>query len=176
MRYEPFSEDSELIGHAVLAFVQCINAENIRPYLEKYQLTQIDPHNWYPTRLFCAVLSDMAESGNAMFDFVSIGMKLADLIPDPPGDTFHEKILHYGKQQSTTYRGSDVGFSKAEIVDDKHVKITYRREGPDDLLYGFLYGFATRWLEGQYPIVEYDPNVPRRDLGGEVTIIHVTWE
>jgi hypothetical protein len=175
MRYEPFSEDSEVIGIAVLAFIRCVNAENIKPYLEKYNLTQIDPHTWYPTKLFCAVLSDMADAGGAMFDFVSIGMKLAELVPDMPGATFTEKILQYGIEGATN-RGSDTGYTKVEVVDHKHVKITQRQPSPDDLLYGVLYGYAKRYLAGKRFTVKYDENVPRRDQGGDVTIIHVTWD
>jgi hypothetical protein len=176
MRYEPFSEDCEILGQVMLSLVMCVNAENIKPYLEKYNLTQIDPRKWYPARLMSAILSDMADAGGVMFDFVSIGMKLADLTPEPPGDTFTEKILVWKEQDNKTSRGSDTGYSTTEMVGDKHLKIVNRRSSPDDLLYGYLYGFARRFLKGTRFMVKYDESVPRRENGGDVTIIHVTWD
>ncbi len=175
MRYEPFSEDCEILGQAVLALIRCVNAENIKPYLEKHNLTQIDPKKWYSARLMTSIMSDMSEAGGAMFDFVSIGMKMAELIPDTPGESFAEKFQH-SDLQNVSYRGSDIGYANSEMVGENHMKVTHRRPAPDDFLYGFLYGYAKRCLAGRRFTVKYDEEIPRRDEGGDVTIIHIAWD
>ena len=74
-------------------------------------------------------------------------------------------------------RGTDPGEVRCEVVDDHYVKITLRVVTPDDLWYGIFYGYVRRFArKGQQFTVRYDPDVPRRDNGGSVTILHITWE
>ena len=74
-------------------------------------------------------------------------------------------------------RGSDYGSCKAEKVGDKHVKVTLRAATPDDIWYGVFYGFVRRFApKGVHFTVKYDSDIPRRENGGEFTIIHITWE
>jgi hypothetical protein len=47
---------------------------------------------------------------------------------------------------------------------------------PDSYNYGILYGFAQRYLHGRHFTVYFDPELPRREMGGASTVIHVVWE
>jgi hypothetical protein len=74
------------------------------------------------------------------------------------------------------YRGTDIGEVRAERVDDTHVRIIIRSFEPDNLWYGNMHGLMRRFARGSRWTVYFDPDVPRREQGGEVTIIHVRWE
>jgi hypothetical protein len=84
-KYQAFDPNSEAIGSSLLGFIQCIRSKDIGPYLEKHGLTNIDPNGWYPVQTWLDVLSDLAEErpGQVMFDFVSVGMAVAAVIPLP---------------------------------------------------------------------------------------------
>jgi hypothetical protein len=59
-KYQAFDPDSEVIGQSMLSLIQCINQEDIQPYLEKRNLTHIQPDKWYPVQDGLDVLNDIS--------------------------------------------------------------------------------------------------------------------
>jgi hypothetical protein len=179
VKYQAFSEDTEVIGQNVTAFIECSNRDAILPHLEKHGLDKIQPDKWYPLQDFLDVINDMMAAGGTTGDLVSIGMKMAETAVFPP--EFDEMPLtEIMRDWNTAYelnnRGSDIGGFKVEIISDTHVKVTYRIPYPDDYNYGVFFGTAKRFLpEGTDFIVEYDADTPRRDDGGEETVVHIIW-
>ncbi len=179
-RYTSFDPNVEIIGRNVLGFIKSANRDNILPILEKHDLAEIDPEKWYPLQNFLDVLSDLSEQGDAMFDFVSIGIKNAETVVFPPefeGLSFDETLALTSEMSKTLHRNGDAGYITVEKVSEKRVKYTLKMPYPDDYVYGELYGMARRFLPpGTHFVMTYDDDIPRREHGGEVTIIHLTWE
>jgi hypothetical protein len=73
-------------------------------------------------------------------------------------------------------RGTDPGEVKWDVINDHHVRLTVRVPFPDDEWYGVCYGYMRRFAPpGTQFTIYYDDAIPRCDLGGEVTVIHVEW-
>lgn len=182
-KYEAFGPDAEVLGQNVLAFVECTNSDNIRPFLERHGLDEIDPERWYPMQDFLDVLNDMENEvgGAAALDFVSIGLQLIETAVFPPEVdelSLEEIMLGWNESYQLNNRGAHIGDFDTELVVDKHLKITTRIPYPDDYNYGVFYGAAKRWLPENTPFtVYYDEEAPRRDIdGSQSTIVHIEWE
>jgi len=176
-----FSEDHVIPGQLMVDFKNAVNADEIMPYFEKHGLSTIDPAHWYPMQDLLDIYNDMAATKDGtMFDFVDIGMKTAEQAIVPPEfASLPLAVILQGSVQvfPLNNRGSDIGEVSVEMVNDKHAKITMRVPQPDDLWYGVYYGYTKRFSPpGTRFTVFYDKDIPHRDLGGEKTIIHITWE
>jgi len=182
-KYQAFDPNTEVNGYSMLGFIQCLRKEEIRPYLEMRGLDNIDPEGWYPLQSWLDVLSDLAEKrpGQSMFDFVAVGMKVLEMTHFPPGfETLSlPKMLAAGNEAyaKVQHRGGDAGEVVLEVIDPHHCVQKVRAPYPDDFWYGIFYGFCRRYLPpGTHFTVYYDENMPRREQGGEQTLIHITWE
>jgi hypothetical protein len=176
-----FSADHEVPGQILIDLANAAGSEEIKPYFEKHGMAQIDPKVWYPQQTLLDIYNDMADTKtDNMFDFVGIGMTEAKLAIVPVQfDTMPLIDILKGVEIvfNLNNRGTDPGNLHCEVVTDKHVKIIMRVTTPDDIWYGIFYGFVRRFIpNGTHFTVSYDPDVTRRDNGGDVTIIHIKWE
>jgi hypothetical protein len=74
------------------------------------------------------------------------------------------------------HRG-DTGEERVEKLGDQHMRLTMRTPYPDDLPYGVVWGMARRFLpEGTQFLIKYDETEPHRDLGGEYTVLDISWK
>jgi hypothetical protein len=175
-----FSQDHQVPGQILIDLAHAIGSDEIMPYYKKHGLTNIDPKAWYPQQTLLDIYNEMEDSeSGSMFDFVSIGMKEAQqaIVPDHFKSLPLLSILQgVGAVFKLNNRGTDIGEIKCETVTDTHVKIILRVPAPDDLWYGIFYGFVQRFIpKGTHFTVYFDKDIPRRDQGGAVTIIHITW-
>jgi len=163
-KYKAFDPKSEVIGQSMLGFIQCIRHEEIAPFLTVHGLDDIKPDRWYPLQKWLDVLSSLAADrpGQAMFDFVAAGMKVAEL-------------MMLGEIYQGAHRG-DVGETTLEVVSVNHIKVINRVPYPDDFMYGANYGAARRFIKDKRFTVYYDEKEPRREQGGQRTVVHITWE
>lgn len=177
-RYE-CEPSCEIIGQNVLAFVDNLQSEDIQPFLAKHNLETVEPDKWYPLQAWLDVLNDIQKEGNTIDDFVGIGMAIAEKAPLPPevaNMNLEQFLSILDVSYQMQHRGGNVGKITAEKVGDKHMKVTVDVVYPDNLEYGTAYGFARRFLPpGTHFIIKYDDTIKRKDEGGEVTIIHITW-
>lgn len=114
-----------------------------------------------------------------MFDFVSVGMKAAEITPWPPELEqlpFDQAIAAINDAFMTQLHRGDIGNVQSELIEDTHLKIIFRTPYPDDLMYGAAYQHARHFLPSEANFtVTYDENELRCDMGGEVTIVHIKW-
>ncbi len=179
--YQSFEPTVEVSGRPMLGFIQGIGQQTIQPYLEKHKVTDINPTEWYPLQKWLDVLSDLAKErpGMQTVNFVSIGMKIAEVIQFPPGFEelpFEQKILGIADNYQRDHRQGDAGEQIGEIVEDHHIKLTVRTPYPDDVWYGVYYGACRRFCPpGVQYTVEYDKHELRLEQGGKATIVHILW-
>jgi len=182
-RYVTFDPKAEVNGYSMLGFIQCLRKEEIRPYLMKHGLAEIDPAGWYPVQAWLDVMSDLAEDRpkQALFDFVAAGMKVAETtrFPSEFNSLPLPKIFEIGNEnyRAVQHRGGDAGEIILEIVRSTHLIQKLRTPYPDDVWYGLFHGICRRFLPpGIRFALHYDEDTLRRDQGGEWTLIHITWE
>lgn len=181
MEYKAFDPETKVLGKVMMAFINCMNADDIKPILVEKGLSEIDPQGWYPQQLWLDVLNALGDKdGTAvMYDFVSIGMKVGELAPYPPGyedASYIEAVSLHDKLYQNSHQGGYPGKYEVEQLGERHVQVTTHLPYPDDMIYGSLYAEAQRFLpEGSHPIVQYDPDHVRRDQGGEKTVFQITW-
>lgn len=167
----------ELNGQTTLALLQNINQDATRPYLAQHGLDNIDPEAWYPVQSILDVLNDVATEGNPMSHFVAIGIKAAELGDLPPNITFEKFIQMYGEVFLQRHRNGDPGTIESFAVGPNHMQVNCDVVYPDHVMYGLIFGYARRILsDDRHYTVFYDEEITPRDLGGEQTIIHITWE
>jgi len=179
-QYTSFDPDTKVIGALLEAFFHCAQQDEIQPYLRTHDLTDVQPEEWYLLQPWLDVMSEIRTSANnAMFNFVSIGMEVAERIQLPPewdDIPFEEVLLALDEAHRSGHQG-DAGGYEAEVVEERHVVMRSQTPYPDDFVYGFIYGLARRLLpEGSQYTVYYDPDILRREESGEATVLHVTYK
>ena len=177
--YKSFDPATEVIGQNLLAFIQNVQQENIKPLLEKHGLAQINPEAWYPLQKWLTLLSELSEESDAMFNMVAIGTAISETAVLPPEVeqlTFVQIMFGINDFYQMQHRAGDAGEIITEQINDTHIKLTVRVPYPDDLEYGTAYGFARRFLPAHASFtVYYQQDHKHHDAGGENTIIHIEW-
>jgi hypothetical protein len=175
-----FSADSEILGQTMLDLASAIGSENFLPIFEKHGMGDIDPDRWYPIPELLLAIDEVSQRAGSMLDLVSLGMKGAEMAVVPP-EFYELSIPELFQAMNDAYRvnvrGTDPGEIKCEILSDHHIRLSVRVPFPDDEWYGVCYGYMRRFAppETQFTVY-YDDDIPRRDQGGDVTVIHVEWE
>ncbi len=176
--YRAADPSAQVLGAIVVGFIECSQRQEIWSILERRKLTNVDPDKWYLLQNWLDVLSEIAQDSGAMFNFVSVGTHIGDTAPLLAGNeniSFEEMMLQFNENYQRSHRGG-VGEIFTEQIAENHVKCTYTTPYPDDLDYGVLYGLARRFLpKGTDFVVQFDDSLPRRDEGGEYSVMHVIW-
>lgn len=179
-KYQAFTPDVEVIGSLLQSYKMAVNHEAFSAYFAKHGLGNIEPDQWYPVQLLLNVFSDISEDNNFMMNLISIGMSIAEHTPLPPDFdnlSIEDALRKFTEVTRVVNRGTDVGNINFDIVGSRHAKLIYRLPMPDEYLYGVTYGYMRRFLPKGTPFeVRFDPDVERRDNGGAVTTIHVSWK
>lgn len=169
----------ELQGNSVQALLGSITHENYLHILEERGLDQIDPQGWYRWQDVLEALEEIAGQSGGMMDLVGIGMAAADLslvppeVEEMPPYKFFEL---YEQLYPKRWRNGDPGWIETDVRSEQYVVLNLYIPFPDDLSYGLFYGFAKRFSHGARFTVQYDDSVPRKDQGGETTLIHIIWK
>lgn len=172
----------QLYGQSTRALIENMNYDVVRPHLAQHGLDDIDPDGWYAMQSILEVFNALLEQGGAMADFVAIGMKAAELSPLPPEleqMTFAQFMQLYAERvYPARHQGGDPGTFAVEHTGPNALHVIIANVYPDDVMYGLVYGFAKRFMgqRGIPFIVEYKPDTPTREQGGEQTVIQVSWE
>lgn len=113
-----------------------------------------------------------------MFDLLAFGLAVADTTELPSSannGTFEDLLPAIDAVYQMNHRGK-VGNCFVEQVGDHHVQITLTAPYPSDQMCGVLYGLASRFLPSETPFtVQYDETVPKKEEGGEATVLHLMW-
>lgn len=170
----------EIVGSSVIAIAKNAQADEIAPFLEKYDLATIDPNQWYPAQQLLNLMNDLTAATGTTGNFVAIGLAIAKLVPFPPEPRFESLesvLMMWNDIYQNDHRGGDIGIIKTDKLSDTHFMCTLQHIYPDDLMYGVAFGFADRLLpNGTEYKVWYDNATLRLDLGGDQTIIHIEWQ
>jgi hypothetical protein len=183
--YSAFSVDAKVLGEIVLAFLRCMNYDNVAPFMMRHGLLgrhgfqTVDPEQWYSQQGWLSVLSDLTEErpDSSSDDLLSIGMKMFETIVFPPGFEslpVDQALVDWGALYAEKHRGTDIGEVTAELVSDRHFKMRTRVPYPDGIQHGLFYAMLRHFCpEGMDFDVAYDESVLRRDHGGEITVYDI---
>ncbi len=178
--YQSFDPQTEINGRSAEGLVRSVMHDDIAHILQHHGLNQIDPEAWYPLQAVLDVLNAISGEGvNASPAFVSIGMAAAEAsLAVMPSQTKSLSIVEffskYAARWPTLHRNGDVGSVEYQRVNENHVVLTLRVPYPDDVMYGTLYRYASFFKpKGKHITVAYDGKLPRREQGGEATVVHI---
>lgn len=170
----------EISGNLAISMLVNLQAENFRPFLQKYGFADVKPDQWYSYQDFLHIFKEVSEQPGAMFNFVAIGMAAVDRYDFPAHiasmslEDFFLKVMP--SMIDRHYRNGTLSQIAIEKVAEKHLLIRMNSAYPDDTAYGFIYEFARRFMKGGQFIVKYDENHRRHDSSGENILIHLTWQ
>lgn len=182
MRYKIFDPDSKVIGQAMLGFKAAADQDMILPLLEKFNLTDILPDQWYPLQSWLDVLSDISEQTGdyaSMMTFVDIGKRVAAniLVPETVVRQmgFFQFSQQLGGENYLQNHQGDVGKVELINLDDKHMRIILNTPYPPDFWYGITYGIALKFAGSNF-VVHYEDIAMRFADPGSTAVIHLIVE
>lgn len=181
-QYQVFEPGIEVSGVSAQALTSCIVHDQIEEMLIRYNLNNIDTDAWYPLQDVLDLFNEIATTGGRSQHFVSIGLAVAEnncaTLPEQMRSLSLIEFLNAYEQIYLTRQrcceSGDKGYLRPEQVDEHHIIVRLRVPYPDDLFYGILYGLTRHFRpDGKGFTVRYDPDLPRREQGGDETVIHI---
>jgi len=178
-QFVSFDAESEVKGRLILSAVRRLSSYNIMPLLMRHGLDKVEPEVWYPFQTWLNILNDISANGSTVFDYISLGIAVAELIPFPPEFSrmaFGNVLKAAAHLYELDHRGGNFGKLTAVDAALHEVQFDTCTPYPDDYLYGMIIGIARNYVPyGMHFIVKYDEDILRRDKGGERTCISVFW-
>ncbi len=136
-----------VIGQVMLAFLNNLRAENVKPLLEAAGLTEIDPQTWYPQQTFVDIYKKLEKMPRGRETIIAIGYRTLDVLEFPPEVHDVESALHaLPEMYRAIHRGipEDEGWAIHVISDDEmHARFTSPYS--DYAAYGYLFNIAQRF-------------------------------
>lgn len=176
------SPGTEVIGQAMLSYIDNIHADLIMPLLEKYKLKDIKPDHWYPLQPWLDLIwDDLAPRPDFETTMIAVGLKVVEYALTPPemkNVTLGQMLEGWNHHFHANHRNGEVGQIVTEKINDQTYKTIHRHIYPDGLNYGLAYGFARQMLPETAAFkVEYEDYNYRLDRGGaDKTVIIISWE
>lgn len=175
------SPSTEVIGQAMLSYIDNLQAEVMRPLMEKYHLVDIQRDQWYPLLPWLHCINELAHLPSFSSNMVAVGLKVVEYAVTPPemqDATLAQMLEGWNIHFHANHRNGDVGQITTIKIDDTHYKTIHEHIYPDDMNYGLAFGFARTLLpkDARFTVWYEDP-IYRLDYGGaDKTVIHVKWE
>ena len=167
--YISLNPAAEVSGQSILGVTSGLGPK-AKTILEKHGLYRVNPNNWYLQQTWLNALRDFSEGG--MFDLISIGKGIATHVPLPDGvHTIQDMMLEIDKTYRANHRNCP-GYTKAEVIEPHHIQVTGKDPYPNDMIYGIVWGFATRFE--RMATVAYDDSTPH-GTPSDLVIFHVKW-
>jgi hypothetical protein len=162
------------------AYISNLQSFETKPVMEKFDLVNLDPYQWYPTHKWLDALNELSQQPNLTQNTLAIGMEIGKMVPVPPGlenPTLEQMLMGLDIAYQAAHRNGDIGNVACEKLEEKHLRLTCTDLYPDDLTYGIVYSLAKRFLPPKTAFkVYYDEQITPRDQGGDgSTVIHVSW-
>jgi hypothetical protein len=163
-------------GSAVLATLQGIDPNIVRPIAQKYGLVDIHAEGWYPQQAWLDTLKALDEdhSGGTL-NLVSVGMEIPKSADWPEGiNSFEAALRSIDEAYYMNHRHGEIGHYRAERIDDSHIDVICDNPYPCNFDYGIVYGTASIFgRKAEYTIVHDEDTC--RQKGDAACIYHVTW-
>ncbi|MEP7286550.1 MAG: hypothetical protein ABI947_12365 [Chloroflexota bacterium] len=140
--------DAEVFGGALLGVIENIRADEIRPYLQKYNLESLDANRWYPEQLILDFQRAIVESRvNSTDNLVAMGMKGIDSAKLPPEVKTIEQALNALSTMFHTIHRNIPPEETLTVVESKpnFILLVENTALADDILYGYLWGIVKRY-------------------------------
>lgn len=167
--YIAFNPEAKVIGQAILGIARALGDEG-QPILKRHGLENVQPNQWYSQQAWLDALREVDQGD--MFDLIAVGKQVATHVPLPAEvDSITSVLMLIGATYAHNNQNCP-GHTTPEIVGDKHLKITVYNPYPHNMVYGVLYGFASRFEP--HAIIRYDNDEPCPTEADEC-IYHVTW-
>lgn len=175
-RYAPGAEVSGAIMSAVFNHY---TRNDVIESLERHGLDYFDAENWYPVEQFISLLEEWSEMPAFTTNFVSVGMAMIyhiDLPDDFDKKNPVDKLFLIGELHLSHHRG-EAGTYVVKQTGPSTIQFKENTVWPDDLIYGYIYGAAQRFLP-QYVhfTLRYAAGHQHQENGGETTLFELTWE
>jgi hypothetical protein len=172
--------DTKVLGAVVVSILGASRSENLQPLFEKYNISECEPDQFYPTEPFIEMIDEIVRTRqglDSMYDFVSLGVANGLSVPLPPEiDTLEKWITIFEDRYPTLYRGSNIGYVRCEKETEGHYRLHICWPWVDDIAYGMVFGMCKRFLPPDHEFSVYYETPPiRADFGDDETVIHVTW-
>lgn len=175
-RMAPFAE---IHGAAIIAVYNHYRRDEVLESVRSHHLTELDPDGWYSVDDFINLFAEWFNMDSSMSNLVSVGMALIyhmEFPPDLEAADYLTKLLALGELHMMHHRNGDVGGYKVRMEDNTHIVYTENTVWPDDMIYGYIYGAAERYLPKDTRfILSYDETIVRQEQGGDQTVLHLTW-
>lgn len=175
-QFVAFDPAVEVRGAAILSTIEGLEAD-VRPLLERHGMSDVQPDAWYPQQAWLDVLKDISEArGEAVFDLVSIGMRIPDSAVWPAEvDSVESALKSIDVAYHMNHRNGEIGHYLAEIVGENHVRVTCDNPYPSDFDYGIIYRTAQKFMPEGMAATVWRADSPSRLEGDEMCIYDVTW-
>ncbi len=147
-KYAVEDPTSEIIGMALLSLLESQNLDSFRDLVEKYGMDQVQPDEWYPADQAFRFLQELVARDDAMFNLVSIGMKVFDVMPMPASiETVADALraMEHFADSSQRRRGTNVPWYSVREINEHHIEFVDRGSYPHDLIYGEVYSLVRRF-------------------------------
>jgi len=176
-RYAPGAEVS---GAVMSAIFNHYRRDEVINSLRKHHLDYFEPDQWYLVDQFINLLAECSQQPSFSSNLISVGMPMIYHI-EPADEIFSlsslEKLLMLGDLHMSQHRNGDAGGYTVTQLADQAIRYTENTVWPDDMIYGYLYGAAKRFLEpGTHFILRYADQHDRQEMGGQSTTLDLTWE
>jgi len=175
------SPGTEVLGGAMLSYIDNLRQEEFRPLLEKYNVTNIKPDKWYPLLPWLHAINELSTRRNFDEVMVAVGMKVIEYAASPEelkNVTLDIWLEGWNEHFQINHRNGDVGKIITQKIADKHYRTVHRHIYPDAMNYGIVYNAAQKFLpQGTQFTVKYEDIFNRLDYGdADETVIIVKWE
>lgn len=174
-----FSPNAEVFGAGMSALFNHYRREDVIDSLTRHGLDYFEPDGWYPVDRFINLLAEWSKMAGSITTLVSVGMAMTYHIELPDDIALLsglEKIMLLGDMHVQQHRSGDVGAYTVERTDENKIRFTENMIWPDDMIYGYIYGTAKRYLDHNlYFSLHYVNNDNRQDMGGSQTVFDLIW-
>ena len=168
------TDDAKVIGQVMLAFLDNLQAEEIRPVLEEIGVDAIDPETWYPQQMFADIYSKLETMPNGTQNIVAIGVQTLDELEFPDEvDNIAAALQALPQMYSAIHQNiPDTEGWVIDQIDDQHIQVTFQSPYSDYAAYGYLFSIARRFRPEGY-IFSVIPDIKR---DGTPATFNIKWK
>lgn len=175
-----FAPGVEVSGAIMSAIFNHYRRDDVLASLQAHGLDYFDPDQWYAVDQFINLLAEWSHMPAFSTNLVSVGMAMIYHIDLPDAIerlSDFDKMLKLGDLHIAQHRNGDVGSYTVKAVSPRMISYRQNTVWPDDLIYGYIYGAAQRYIgHTSFFTLRYAENHQRQDMGGKSTILELTLE
>jgi hypothetical protein len=151
-RFVAPSLEAEAKGVVLTAFMHNLRSEDIAPILARYELSNIDPDQWYPMQLALNIQRDIYYSNESVSEkLVAGGIQFAQNWSFPgEAKSVTEALYVLSQVSSRASRNTPEGYGYIlDRVSKNHLWMFYNTPYHEDGSYGLLWGLVNRFKPKQ---------------------------